>query len=186
MSKEQVTHVQIRDPAQIPRRRRHHRRRRGRHAAGVACADRDLEVPVDLADQGHFPRIRRRLRQEGQRHVGRPPQARRARRRRRGAGASRCRTRCSPACSMPATACAPTGTASTRPIRCSARRRRWAGTAHGCSAWFYYGGGEALYNELVNDILKLNLVGFLYFPMPTQPLGWFKKPVTSAPTTSRT
>ena len=26
-------------------------------------------------------------------------------------------------------------------------------------AWFYYGGGEALYNELVNDILKLNLVG---------------------------
>ncbi len=77
-------HVQIRDPAQIPRRRRHHRRRRGRHAAGVARADRDLEVPVDLADQGYFPRVRRRLRQEGQRHVGRPPQARRARRRRRG------------------------------------------------------------------------------------------------------
>ncbi|MFY9626458.1 MAG: TRAP transporter substrate-binding protein [Rhodoplanes sp.] len=46
-------------------------------------------------------------------------------------------------------------------------------------AWFYAGGGEALYKELVNDILKLNLVGFLYFPMPTQPLGWFKKPVTS-------
>src|SRR5712691_776685 len=45
-------------------------------------------------------------------------------------------------------------------------------------AWFYAGGGEALYKELVNDILKLNLTGFLYFPMPTQPLGWFKKPVT--------
>src|SRR5262249_25792020 len=30
--------------------------------------------------------------------------------------------------------------------------------------WFYYGGGEALYKELVNDILKLNLVGLLYFP----------------------
>jgi len=44
-------------------------------------------------------------------------------------------------------------------------------------AWFYYGGGEALYNELINDILKLNLVGLLYFPMPTQPLGWFKKPI---------
>jgi TRAP-type mannitol/chloroaromatic compound transport system substrate-binding protein len=41
-------------------------------------------------------------------------------------------------------------------------------------AWFYAGGGEKLYTELVNDILKLNLVGFLYFPMPTQPLGWFK------------
>jgi TRAP-type mannitol/chloroaromatic compound transport system substrate-binding protein len=34
-------------------------------------------------------------------------------------------------------------------------------------------------NELVNNILKLNTVGFLYYPMPTQPLGWFKKPVTS-------
>ncbi|HWP26797.1 MAG TPA: TRAP transporter substrate-binding protein [Xanthobacteraceae bacterium] len=45
-------------------------------------------------------------------------------------------------------------------------------------AWFYQGGGEALYKELVNGILKLNLVGFLYFPMPTQPLGWFKKEVT--------
>ena len=44
-------------------------------------------------------------------------------------------------------------------------------------AWFYAGGGEALYKELVNDILKLNLVGFLYFPMPTQPLGWFKKEI---------
>jgi TRAP-type mannitol/chloroaromatic compound transport system substrate-binding protein len=46
-------------------------------------------------------------------------------------------------------------------------------------AWFYSGGGEALYKELVNDTLKLNLVGFLYFPMPTQPLGWFKKEIKS-------
>jgi TRAP-type mannitol/chloroaromatic compound transport system substrate-binding protein len=52
--------------------------------------------------------------------------------------------------------------------------------AHGFLAWFYRGGGEALYKELVNDVLKLNLVGFLYFPMPTQPLGWFKKEVKSA------
>jgi TRAP-type mannitol/chloroaromatic compound transport system substrate-binding protein len=51
--------------------------------------------------------------------------------------------------------------------------------AHGFLGWFYAGGGEALYNELVNDILKVNTVGFLYFPIPTQPLGWFKKPVTS-------
>jgi len=50
--------------------------------------------------------------------------------------------------------------------------------AHGMLGWFFAGGGEALYKELVNDILKLNLVGFLYFPMPTQPLGWFKRPVT--------
>jgi TRAP-type mannitol/chloroaromatic compound transport system substrate-binding protein len=52
--------------------------------------------------------------------------------------------------------------------------------AHGFLGWFYAGGGEALYKELVNNILKLNLTGFLYFPMPTQPLGWFKKPVASA------
>jgi TRAP-type mannitol/chloroaromatic compound transport system substrate-binding protein len=51
--------------------------------------------------------------------------------------------------------------------------------AHGFLGWFYHGGGEPLYTELVNDILKLNTVGFLYFPMPTQPLGWFKKEVKS-------
>jgi TRAP-type mannitol/chloroaromatic compound transport system substrate-binding protein len=43
--------------------------------------------------------------------------------------------------------------------------------------WFYYGGGQAFYNELLSDILKLNIVGFLTGPMPTQPLGWFKKEV---------
>ena len=45
--------------------------------------------------------------------------------------------------------------------------------------WFYYGGGEQFYNELVQDILKLNIVGFLTGPMPTQPLGWFKQEITS-------
>jgi TRAP-type mannitol/chloroaromatic compound transport system substrate-binding protein len=47
-------------------------------------------------------------------------------------------------------------------------------------AWFYHGGGEAFYNELVQGILKLNVVGFLNGPMPTQPFGWFKKEVKSA------
>jgi TRAP-type mannitol/chloroaromatic compound transport system substrate-binding protein len=51
--------------------------------------------------------------------------------------------------------------------------------AHGFLAWFYYGGGEALYKELVQQTLKLNLEGVLYFPMPTQPLGWFKKEIKS-------
>jgi TRAP-type mannitol/chloroaromatic compound transport system substrate-binding protein len=46
--------------------------------------------------------------------------------------------------------------------------------------WVKYGGGQELYDELVNDILKLDLVGFLTGPMPTQPLGWFKAPVESA------
>lgn len=52
--------------------------------------------------------------------------------------------------------------------------------SHSVLGWYYHGGGEALYRELVNDILKLNLAGLLYFPMPVQPLGWFKKPIGSA------
>ncbi|MGO4388067.1 TRAP transporter substrate-binding protein [Microvirga sp. 2YAF29] len=47
-------------------------------------------------------------------------------------------------------------------------------------AWMNYGGGYDLYNELQQQILKLNLVGFLSGPMPAQPLGWFKSEVTSA------
>jgi len=45
--------------------------------------------------------------------------------------------------------------------------------------WFRYGGGQALYDELVQQILGLDLVGFLTGAMPTQPSGWFKKPVES-------
>src|SRR5262245_30368223 len=52
--------------------------------------------------------------------------------------------------------------------------------SHGFLGWFYHGGGEALYRELVNDILKLNLVGLLCFPLPTQPLGWFRKEPVAA------
>lgn len=43
--------------------------------------------------------------------------------------------------------------------------------------WIKYGGGQALYDELVTQVLKLNVQGFLYGPMGTQPLGWFKKEV---------
>ena len=46
--------------------------------------------------------------------------------------------------------------------------------------WFYYGGGDTLYRELTQDILKLNVVGFYVFAMPTQPLGWFKKELSGA------
>jgi TRAP-type mannitol/chloroaromatic compound transport system substrate-binding protein len=52
--------------------------------------------------------------------------------------------------------------------------------AHHTIAWFYEGGGQALYNELVQKTLGLNVVGFLNFPMPTQPFGWFKNPIKNA------
>jgi len=52
--------------------------------------------------------------------------------------------------------------------------------AHHTIAWFYEGGGQALYEELVQKHLNLNVVGFLVFPMPTQPFGWFKKPIKDA------
>jgi TRAP-type mannitol/chloroaromatic compound transport system substrate-binding protein len=51
--------------------------------------------------------------------------------------------------------------------------------AHQGLAWIYYGGGQALYDELLKA-LGLNLVGFFSMPMPTQPLGWFKNRITDA------
>jgi TRAP-type mannitol/chloroaromatic compound transport system substrate-binding protein len=51
--------------------------------------------------------------------------------------------------------------------------------AHQTLAWIYRGGGLELYNELLKN-LNLDVVGFFAMPMPTQPLGWFRKPITSA------
>ncbi|MGB7951692.1 MAG: C4-dicarboxylate ABC transporter [Candidatus Binatia bacterium] len=46
-------------------------------------------------------------------------------------------------------------------------------------AWHKYGGGKELLNKIYQSI-GANVVSFPYGPMPTQPLGWFKKPVTKA------
>jgi TRAP-type mannitol/chloroaromatic compound transport system substrate-binding protein len=46
-------------------------------------------------------------------------------------------------------------------------------------AWHKYGGGKQLLDKLYKSI-NANVVSFPYGPMPTQPLGWFKKPVTRA------
>jgi len=59
-----------------------------------------------------------------------------------------------------------------------------SGPINGCDAnqtlaWIYRGGGLELYQELLQK-LSLNYVGFFALPMPTQPLGWFKKPITDA------
>ena len=45
-------------------------------------------------------------------------------------------------------------------------------------AWHYYGGGKQMLDEIYKS-LNLGVTSFLYGPMPTQPLGWYKKPVTS-------
>jgi TRAP-type mannitol/chloroaromatic compound transport system substrate-binding protein len=46
-------------------------------------------------------------------------------------------------------------------------------------AWHQYGGGKELLAEIYKS-LNLDVVSYLYGPMPTQPLGWFKKPVAKA------
>ncbi|WP_454616514.1 TRAP transporter substrate-binding protein [Bradyrhizobium cenepequi] len=44
-------------------------------------------------------------------------------------------------------------------------------------AWHKYGGGKELLAKLYASI-GANVVSFPYGPMPTQPLGWFKKPMS--------
>ena len=46
--------------------------------------------------------------------------------------------------------------------------------------WIHNGGGKELFEELQTQIMKLNVKSFFAMPMPTQPLGWFKKPIKSA------
>src|SRR5260370_16960817 len=44
-------------------------------------------------------------------------------------------------------------------------------------AWDRYGGGKELLEKLYASI-GANVVSFPYGAMPTEPLGWFKKPIT--------
>jgi TRAP-type mannitol/chloroaromatic compound transport system substrate-binding protein len=44
-------------------------------------------------------------------------------------------------------------------------------------SWHKYGGGKAMLEDIYKG-LNLDVQSFLYGPMPTQPLGWFKKPIT--------
>jgi TRAP-type mannitol/chloroaromatic compound transport system substrate-binding protein len=46
-------------------------------------------------------------------------------------------------------------------------------------SWHKYGGGKELLSKLYSSI-GANVVSYPYGPMPTQPLGWFKKPITKA------
>jgi TRAP-type mannitol/chloroaromatic compound transport system substrate-binding protein len=55
----------------------------------------------------------------------------------------------------------------------------WGMDANMLLSWHKYGGGKELLNKLYSSI-GANVVSFPYGPMPTQPLGWFKKPITKA------
>ena len=44
-------------------------------------------------------------------------------------------------------------------------------------SWHKYGGGKELLEKIFASI-GANVVSFPYGPMPTQPLGWYKKPIT--------
>ncbi len=46
-------------------------------------------------------------------------------------------------------------------------------------AWHNHGGGKALLDEIYAS-LGMDVVSYLYGPMPTQPFGWFKKPIAKA------
>ena len=46
-------------------------------------------------------------------------------------------------------------------------------------SWHKYGGGKELLAKLYASI-NANVVSFPYGPMPSQPFGWFKKPITKA------
>jgi TRAP-type mannitol/chloroaromatic compound transport system substrate-binding protein len=57
-----------------------------------------------------------------------------------------------------------------------------SGPAYGMDAnmlmsWHKYGGGKELLEKLYKSV-NANVVSFPYGPMATQPLGWFKKPIT--------
>ena len=161
----QSAHSQARHaPPAISCSRLARRRRRRRHAAGRPRPDRGLAHAKRLVAARDLPRIRRRLRQAGRRHDRRAAEARRAGRRRRWCRRSRWRTRCTPASSTAGMAWPTLWYNKHKASALFATPPSFGWDSHGFLAWFYYGGGEALYQELVNGILKLNLIGLALFP----------------------
>ncbi|ASJ76392.1 TRAP transporter substrate-binding protein [Granulosicoccus antarcticus] len=55
----------------------------------------------------------------------------------------------------------------------------FGGSATTMLSWFYNGGGQEYYRELTQDILGMNVVGYLGFPMFAQPFGWFKEEINT-------
>lgn len=55
----------------------------------------------------------------------------------------------------------------------------FGGSATTMLSWFYAGGGQEFYRELTQDILGMNVIGHLGFPMFAQPFGWFKNEINT-------
>ena len=135
-----------------------------------------LPLPEHLAGQGHLPRVRQRLRQEGQRHGRRPAEDRGAAGRRGGAG-------------VPAARRGEQGHARRRPRRGRLPVRQELGArAVGLGPGLRHGPQHGARRGTTTAAARRcwrrstrrstwTCVSFLYGPMPTQPLGWFKKPV---------
>ncbi|MEM8553882.1 MAG: twin-arginine translocation signal domain-containing protein [Pseudomonadota bacterium] len=56
----------------------------------------------------------------------------------------------------------------------------FGGSATTMLSWFYEGGGKELYDELTQDVMGLDVEGYMGFPMFAQPFGWFKGEVNQA------
>ena len=65
-----------------------------------------------------------------------------------------------------------------RSPRCSAPARSTAWTPSRRCPGSIAAAGSQLYHELLRQARTSTYVGFFAMPMPTQPLGWFKKPIT--------
>ncbi|MCZ0813317.1 TRAP transporter substrate-binding protein [Roseovarius sp. EGI FJ00037] len=44
-------------------------------------------------------------------------------------------------------------------------------------AWMYEGGGEEIYEELLQEVIGVDVVSFFVTPSGWQPLGWFNEPI---------
>ena len=155
-------------------------------AATVAGAERrqgpgpdQHAVAEHLAVEGHLSRVRARFRQEGQRHDRRRPEDRGSPRGRRRAGVRTCSTRCRRGHSTAVTACSSTITANRPPSPSGAPGPASPWTRTCCCPGTSTAAARNCSTKLYASI-GANVVSFPYGPMPTQPLGWFKKPITKA------
>ncbi|MCK7498140.1 MAG: C4-dicarboxylate ABC transporter [Comamonadaceae bacterium] len=112
--------------------------------------------------------------------TGGRPQDRGAAGRRGGAGLRPARCGRPRARSTAATACSSTTTASSNALALWGSGPAFGMDANMLLSWHKYGGGKELLDEDLRRPSAPTWCRSAYGPMPTQPLGWFKKPITKA------